>query len=190
VVREPAAVLAGAPVVPVDGVVSTDAPGPDEPPTPAGPPPPDPRRLRVLRRGLGAEVAIGAVVLVLTTILVNTAQAKEVQAAAGPASYSTLSTGAQANARLIVKPPRTGSVAFTLQIRSPAGKVIAGKVTSAALTLPAAGIGPLPVSFGAEKAGAFTARADIAKPGSWLLDVTIQTSPIEATAFQLTIPIH
>jgi copper transport protein len=147
-------------------------------------PPPTPDRLRMLRRGLAAEATIGAVVLVLTAILVNTAQAKETRAA--PASYSTSSGSGNTAVQVTAKPTRTGQVTLTLQVRNGAGKAIPVQQVTAALSLPSAGIDALPVHF----SKALIARPEIAKSGSWLLDVTVQTSPTLATAFRLTIPIH
>jgi copper transport protein len=154
------------------------------PPLPPQPPPPPPNRLRALRRGLAAEAGIGAVVLVLTAILVNTAQAKETRAA--PAAYSTSSSSGNTAVQVTAKPARTGQVTLTLQVRNAAGKAIPVQQVTAGLSLPGAGIDNLPVHFNKS----LIARPDIAKSGSWLLDVTVQTSPTLATAFRLTIPIH
>lgn len=174
VVRQYVSVPAGQPAL-------VPAGGPAKSPEPPAPPP---DRLRVLRRGLAAEVGIGAVVLVLTTILVNTAQARESRAV--PASYSTSSSAGDTAVQVTAKPTRTGRVTLTLRVRNAAGKAIPVQRVTAGLSLPSAGIGPLPVHF--DKS--LIARPDIAKSGHWLLDVTVQTSPTLATAFRLPIPIH
>jgi copper transport protein len=184
VVREP--VAAGGPPPPLP---------PESPPSEPGPaiPGPGDGELRTLRRGLAAEVVLGVSVLILTTILVNTAQAKETQSQAGSASYSasysTTDTSGQTRVRLTVTPDRTGPVKLVLRVQRPTGAVLPVQKVTASLSLPAENIGPLPVTFAGVGKGPMTARTALARPGNWDLDVTVQTSPIEATAFRLAIPV-
>ncbi len=186
--RRPARISARAPqTVPAGG---PDAPPALQPPTETEPPP---HQLRALRRGLAGEVVIGVAVLVLTTILVNTAQAKETQPV-GPgsnsASYSTSAQTQQTRVQLTVKPARPGAVSLSLQVRRPGGGPLPVQKVTASLSLPAADIGPLPVTFRVPKNGPITGQAELARAGDWFLDVTVQTSPIDATAFRLAVPIH
>jgi copper transport protein len=148
---------------------------------------PSRRDVSVLRRGLAGEVLVGVAVLVLTAILVNTAQARETYI---PSYTSTASASAGA-LRVSVATPVTGARTVRLAVTDPSGHPQRVRKASGSLRLPARHVGPLPVSFHhAGTPGQLLAHTRFPAAGTWQLEVTVQTSAIAATAYQVTIPIH
>lgn len=134
-----------------------------------------------LRRGLAAEIVVGVVVLVLTTVLVNTAQARETFAP----RYTTSATANGTRLQVTLDRAHTGPATIGLRVTTPGGAAQHVQRVTGALSLPAQQVGPLPVDFtGTQALTAFSV------PGRWLLDVTVQTSDTDATAFRVTLPIR
>jgi copper transport protein len=148
---------------------------------------PSRREVSVLRRGLAAEVLIGVAVLVLTAILVNTAQARETYIP----SYAATAHSTTGAVRVSLARPTTGSRALRLAVTDSAGKPQPVRRASGSLSLPARHVGPLPVRFHRTgQTGRLVARPRFAAAGGWQLNVNVQTSAIAATAYRITIPIR
>ncbi len=142
--------------------------------------------LAALRRGLVGEVVIGVAVLVVTAVLVNTAQATQTYA---PRYRSTVVAG-QTRLQVTVDPAHTGMAMVRLRVDTPSGHLLPLQQVSGSLTLPADHVGPVPVRFTHAAAGRAEAMTTFAAAGRWDLDVSVQTSTFEATAFRVAIPVH
>lgn len=165
----------------------------DGPAPPVVEPPPtgrraDPARIPLagLRRGLVGEVVIGVAVLVVTTILVNTAQATETYAP----HYQATVTAAQTRLQVTVDPARTGMTMIQLRLATPSGQRQPIQQVTGALSLPAHHVGPVPVHFTRNAPGRAMAMTSFAVSGRWDLDVSVQTSAFDATTFRVAIPVQ
>jgi hypothetical protein len=63
-------------------------------------------------------------------------------------------------------------------------------VVDASLTLPAQGIGPLPVTAAPGPGGTAAAPVSFAVPGDWALDVTVASPVAPPTLFRVTVPVR
>jgi copper transport protein len=136
-----------------------------------------------LRRGLLAEAAIAVVVLAVTAVLVGSPRATEAYA---PTFTTTEQAGALAlTAR--VDAAHTGQTAVHLTGTDAAGRAVAVSVVDASLTLPAQGIGPLPVTPGP---GGASAPLSFPVPGEWALDVTVASPVAAPTLFRVVVPVR
>jgi len=147
------------------------------------------RRLRQrLRRSVLAELTLALAVLAVTALLVNAPPAK--QAASEPFTQSFQVLGVQVNA--IVSPARTGpGNQFHFYVLGPSGQPRAIPELDASITLPAEGIGPLKIPLVVSGPGHYVAQSvDIPFGGSWVLKLTVRTSPIDEQEVIATLPVH
>jgi copper transport protein len=152
----------------------------------APPPGLDPPSSTTLRRGLLAEAAVAVVVLAVTAVLVGSPRAAETYA---PTFVTTERSGALAlTAR--VDAAHTGRTVVRLSGADAAGRAVPVAVVEASLTLPAQGIGPLPVTAPPPAAGEVTAPLSFAVPGDWALDVTVASSVGPPTLFRVVVPVR
>jgi copper transport protein len=145
-------------------------------------------RRRTWRRasGLRVEVAIGAAVLVLTSILVGTAQAKESYAPTRTVSSASATT----KAALTAEPAHTGRSTLRLAVTTPSGTPQPISQLTATISCTAKGIAPLPVRFTGDGRGRAHATVTFSVPGTWDVDLTVRTGPVEATSFRLRMPVR
>ena len=152
------------------------------------PPPPglDTPSSTTLRRGLLAEAAIAVVVLGVTAVLVGSPRAVETYA---PTFTTTEHAGALAlTAR--VDSAHTGQTAVHLTGADAAGRAVPVAVVEASLTLPAQGVGPLPVTAPPGPGGEVSAPLSFAVPGDWALDVTVASPVGPPTLFRVVVPVR
>lgn len=161
-------------------------------PDPAGEPAPPP--LRRMRRTLAAEAGVGVVVLALSTLLAGSAppadrSAGTVGSASAPAAqahlhtaYDTGGPGGSGSAVAVVTPRPDGSVAIDLTLTTAAGTPARPAELTAALSLPALNIGPLPLALKQSTPGHWKTSATPTPPGAWQLALTIRTSDVDETA--------
>ena len=71
-----------------------------------------------------------------------------------------------------------------------AGRAVPVSVVDAALTLPAQGIGPLPVTAGPGVGGVASAPLSFPVPGQWALDVTVVSPAGPPTLFRVVVPVR
>jgi copper transport protein len=147
-------------------------------------PTPTATAVRGLRRGLAAETLVAAVVLALTAVLTGTAQAAE----AYSPTYRTEVATAGRQLHVTAEPAHVGPATLTVALRDAGGTAVPVEKVTGSLTLPAEHVGPLPVSFHTHRAGA-SARTDFPTAGSWLLDISVQTSPTSAVTYRIRIPV-
>ncbi len=139
-----------------------------------------------LRRGLLAEAGIAVVVLGVTAVLVGSPRAVETYA---PTFTTTEHAGALAlTAR--VDSAHTGQTAVHLTGADAAGRAVPVAVVEASLTLPAQGVGPLPVTAPPGPGGEVSAPLSFAVPGDWALDVTVASPVGPPTLFRVVVPVR
>jgi copper transport protein len=157
------------------------------------------RDLRPLRRAGSIELTIGAVVLLVTSILVNVAPPTEVAAAAGgqsgPQAGATASAppslaitgsdfGTSVRLKLTVSPDTVGSNDFTAQLSDyDTGAPVNATAVRLTFSLPASpAIGASTLDLRLQKPGLFTATgANLSLEGTWLVAalVTEPTTSVE-----------
>jgi copper transport protein len=122
----------------------------------------------------------------VTAVLVGSPRAAETYA---PTFTTTERAGALAlTAR--VDAAHTGQTAVHISGADAAGRAVPVSVVEASLTLPAQGIGPLPVAPPPGAAGEVTAPLSFAVPGEWALDVTVASPVGPPTLFRVVVPVR
>jgi copper transport protein len=153
-------------------------------------PPPEPIPVHRLQRGLLAEVGIALVVLSMTAALVVSVPARE--SYVHPFTRNLTATGLQVAVR--VAAPRTGDTVIHVTARSSSGQAVAVTRLSGSASLPADKLGPLPLRLANAAGSARTGSQDVGvtfpRAGKWVLALTAETSPIDATVFSVTVPVH
>jgi copper transport protein len=148
-----------------------------------------PSPTRGLQRGVLVELVIGLVVLALTAALVVTVPAR--QSYLRPFTRTMTGAGLQVSVR--IDAPRTGDTLVHLTARSSAGKPIPVTGVLATMALPSAGLGPLPLRLpnaaGSSASGSEDLGVTFPQRGTWVISLTVQTSPFDATAFSVTVPV-
>jgi copper transport protein len=138
-----------------------------------------------LRRSVVAEAALGAVVLVLTALLVESEPGRTATAAPpGPThrvvAYDAGGLGGTGRLEVDVDPATTGPNTIRVAIEDPTGKPHDIPEFHAALTLAARGLGPLTVDLRRTGVGAYAGTGvQIPSSGLWELYLTVRTSDID-----------
>ncbi|KUM95106.1 transporter [Streptomyces cellostaticus] len=184
--------LASLPPVPQRDRVPEPAGGPPLPSAPEPPAPPHPLPAR-LRRSVLAEVAVGVLVLVLTTLLTSTLPGR---AAAEAAQSATPATGIQTatvttvpfdvgtpgghgKVQITLDPGRVGTNSVQAVVYGPDGGLSSVPELRITLTLPAQRIGPLDTKV-TDRGGYWAADAfNLPIPGMWTMKVTVRVSEVD-----------
>jgi copper transport protein len=157
--------------------------------TAAGPTTP---KTHQLRRTVVAEVAVAAVVLGLTTLLVNTVPGR--QAYAPP--FSATVTGQGNNGESItvlldVDSTQVGATTVHLYTYTKVGAVLPFSAATGTLVERAKGLGPVRFSFTVLAPGHGTAsQVIVPAPGRWTLTVQVQTDATTDYAATATYPVQ
>jgi copper transport protein len=155
-----------------------------------------------MRKGVVAEVGIGAAVLVATSALVVTnpgpvgAHADSSMAAMPDmAAVPAVVTGATdlpigVHVEVRVTNPRAGTP--TLQITTTrAGRPVKAAAVEVRAGLPAAGVEPIPLKVVKLARGSYEVRrAPLSIPGQWMLIITVRTSNIDAGVGSVSIQLY
>ena len=141
-----------------------------------------------LGRTVVAELVVVAAVLAATAVLVDTVPARQAVTAPFSTSWSTL--GVQVDAT--VAPARVGpGNVLHITVLSPAGTPRAVPEVDAALSLPSASLGPIPVPLRLVGPGHYTAdRLDLPAAGTWVLAVTVRTTAIDEDVVRASFGVH
>jgi copper transport protein len=149
-----------------------------------------------LRRSALAEAAIAVIVLAVTTVLSGSEPGRAAEesiaasggsaVAGGPAllsiPYDTGGPNGKGAASLHLDPARTGSNVLHLSVANAAGKPLDVPEVNVAFTLPAKGLGPIPVTLRHADTGEWVAtNLQLPMPGQWQLSVTVRTDAINET---------
>jgi copper transport protein len=143
----------------------------------------------LLRRTLRVELAVLAVVLAITGALAGAAPAKD--ADTGPVQLT--STLGPAQLSLDVDPARAGANEIHVYLLDPrtGAQYTATKELTVTASLPAKGIGPLPLQAQATGPGHYTLPgAVLAAPGTWTLDLVARVSDFDQFERKLKVRIR
>jgi copper transport protein len=142
----------------------------------------------VLRRLVGAEVALALAVLAVTALLVDASPGPEALPAGGPFDETHVVDDAQIN--VVAEPGTVGPTVFHLFVDDPAGGLTPPVGASGTLSLPSGGAGDIPVTFIDAGPGHWSAEGvDIPVAGRWQLTVDIQLTDVDTVSSTFTIPI-
>jgi copper transport protein len=158
----------------------------DEPARPVG-------SARRIRRAVWVELAVTAVVLALSAVLVQTPPARSVDAygdAGGPGYYSTTLTSSLYSLQVEVDPARTGSNSVHLYAYTPDNKPLPVAQWRATAALPDAGIEPIEIPLLPLTDNHATGEISLPSPGNWQLSFTVRISDIDQATVNSTVPIN
>lgn len=150
---------------------------------------------KALRIGIGIEVVIATAIVTVTTILMTTSPIGTV-AAAGSAPivnaggpFSQAATSDNINVSLQLPQTRSGPNNLEVKITDLNGQPLDVPEVNIRLTLPSAGLGPLPVELTKVSPGNFTATNTVVPiSGEWAVSVTVRTTEIDQTAITFNVP--
>lgn len=136
-----------------------------------------------LRRRVLVETGLAVVVLAVTAVLVTEPPGRDAISTASRSATVSLGTGRSATVR--VDPARSGPVAVELTL-TPAEPATVTMTAS----LPAAGIGPLPVPLARQPNGRYSASAvTLPHDGRWTFALVVRRSEFDAVTADVTIKI-
>jgi copper transport protein len=137
-------------------------------------------RVSQLRRAVLAELAVAAVVLGVTALLVNAQPAR----AALAVPYSTeVKAGDKLLVDVVVAPAKAGPLAVHLYVLTPDGAQADVPQVTATLSMPRSAIDQITVPLAKAGVGHFAAYGvDVPIRGTWSLLIVVRTSNIDEVA--------
>jgi copper transport protein len=142
-----------------------------------------------LHRGVFAELGIAGLVLALSSALVVVLPARQDYVAP---FHKTVTTAAL-RVDLDLATPRVGDAILRVTVRTPDGRPVPVTATSGSITLASPRLGPLALQpesqGGASSAGTANLKISLPARGIWTLQLTVQTSRIDATALSADLPV-
>ncbi|HMA47915.1 MAG TPA: hypothetical protein VKP11_12090 [Frankiaceae bacterium] len=149
----------------------------------AAAPPPGPEEVRTLRRRVGAEILLGAAVLLVPSVLVAAAPARS---SYGP-PFDTTVTAGPLTVRVNVPTTRRGPQTMDVSTSDGRGRAARVAEVSGELSLPTRRVGPIRVPFTSTGPGRATSSAVTAPlPGTWQLRLAVRVD--DFTEYAATIP--
>ena len=159
--------------------------GDHEQPAGYGPP-----QVRALRRGLHLELLLGLAVLAVTAALVVSVPARDIYVA----PFSRTVTAPTLTVAVRIDKPRTGDAVLRLAATTADGRAVPVTGLRGSLSLPSAGLGPLPLRLPTITGAAVDGREQIGltfpRSGNWTILLTVQTSPTDAVSYSFSVPVH
>lgn len=155
--------------------------------------PPEVPSMSALRKSVSAELAIVAVVLAATALLVNTPTGRESYAPPVNAvsQFDTGGPGGAGTLRASVTPARLGPDHIELTLTTPGGQAFRAAQVQASLYMGARNLGPLPVALTATGPGRYrAASASFGFIGQWQLRVTVRSDAFDETTIVVPVTIH
>ncbi|MEU1275838.1 copper resistance protein CopC [Streptomyces sp. NPDC005799] len=159
---------------------------------------------RNLRRSVLAEVAVGVVVLVITTVLGGTlpgraaAEAEAAPATAGGLPAASVTTvpfdvgtpGAHGKVQITLDPGRVGDNSVQAVVFGPDDGIVSIPELRLSFTLPAQKVGPLDAKLTDQ--GGYWGTNSVTLPiaGTWTMNVTVRTSDIDQVTVSKTVRIQ
>jgi copper transport protein len=140
-----------------------------------------------MRRALLAEVLVGAVVIVVSGVLISQPQGSLALAAQrSKPKTATVQVTQSSSARVTIDPGKHGTVEIEVQL---SGAIKPSTVTGTA-SLPAKSLGPITLPLQADGSNTFTASGVILpSSGRWQITLVVQTSQFDSTTAVATIPL-
>jgi copper transport protein len=160
---------------------------------PAGPGPAWAPAMRQLRRSVAVELAVAAVILAFTALLVNTATGREAYAPTVSASqqFSTGAPGGSGTVHVFAEPARLGPNTIEVYFTKPDGRAFIPAQVTAALYFPAENLGPLPVTLTSTVPGQYrTEDATVTFTGQWTLQIIVRSDAFDETSVTFPMTIH
>lgn len=149
--------------------------------------------MRGLRRSVAAELAVAAVILGCTAMLVNTATGREAYATIVSASqaFSTGGPGGTGIVHVFATPARLGPNTIQVYLTTAGGRAFAPAQVTAALYFPARNLGPLPVTLTRTAPGQYrTDGATVTFTGQWTLRIVVRSDAFDETSVTFPLAIH
>jgi len=146
-----------------------------------------------LRWSVGAEATIAAVILAVTSILVNTATAREsfTQPVHATVAFNTGGPGGRGELSVTVTPAVLGPNQVRVTVTGANGKPYQPKQLQAALVLPARHLGPLPVALKADGPGRYaSASITMTITGQWQLQFTVRSDAFDETTVAVPVAVQ
>jgi copper transport protein len=134
----------------------------------AGPAERAPAPVGTLRRSVAAEAALGAVVLVLTAVLVNAVPGR--QAYQPSFTTSVLARNAAGDTLRVdveVRPTSPGYEGMSLRASTPTGRPVPLQLAAASFTNPARGVGPIDLDLATTAGRVEDVLISVPSPGRW-----------------------
>jgi copper transport protein len=173
----------GSQQVVVHALSATDVLTPDATPKPAEV---TPAGLRTLRRGVAAEAVIALLILAVTSGLVATAPART---AYRPSVESVIQLGPD-TVHVSAVPAGDRAMDLNILLFGPNHEPTNPEELTAALSLPAKDLGPLPVTLRKAGAGHEIATLAVPVPGDWTLTVSARTTAFDIFPREVILPIR
>jgi copper transport protein len=145
-----------------------------------------------LRRVVGVELGITAVVLGLTAVLVQTTPARTAEAnetVAADLPFSATATSSIYSLQVEVDPAEVGRNDVHLFAYEPDGSPLPVVEWQARVALPAAGVEPIDVPLLKLTDNHATGQFSVPGPGDWKLSLTLRISEIDQATVTVTVPI-
>ncbi|MEO3929710.1 copper resistance protein CopC [Micromonosporaceae bacterium B7E4] len=147
---------------------------------------------RRIRRAVWVELAITAVVLALSAVLVQTPPARtagEYGDAGGPGYYTTTLTSSLYSLQVEVDPAGTGSNSIHLYAYTPDNKPLPVVEWRATAALPDQGVEPIEIPLLPLTDNHATGEISLPTAGNWQLSFTVRLSDIDQATVTSTVPI-
>jgi copper transport protein len=188
---------AGAPGEPRPGVAGPAVAGSGGPglggPGLGGPGPGWAPAMRRLRKSVVAELAVAAVILAFTSLLVNTATGREAYAPTVSASqqFNTGAPGGAGTVHLFITPARIGPNTIEVYFTKPGGGTYVPAQVQANLYFSAKNIGPEPVSLKTTTPGQYRNQTvTVTFTGQWTLQLIIRSDAFDETSVTFPVAVH
>ncbi|MFH0521739.1 copper resistance CopC/CopD family protein [Streptomyces sp. M41] len=200
VVREKVPEPVGGPALP-QPMESTEGPEAGDSPEPGGPEGDGPGQRRALRRSVFAEVAVGAAVLAITTLLTSTLPGRaQAEAAAGAPTvvgasvtnvpFDVGTPGGRGKVQITIDPGRVGDNSVEALVYGPDGGVAVVPELRMSFTLPAKDVGPIDAEL-TDKGGYWSnSFLNLPLAGTWEMKVTVRTSEVDQVSETRTVVIR
>jgi copper transport protein len=149
----------------------------------------------LLHRFVRAEATLVVVVLGVTSLLVATPPGQRsgstpIRLTESSTFTAELRLDGGGRVQVDVNPARVGTSRLAVQVRDEAGRPWDVPEVTSALTLPAQGLGPLPVTLDRLGPGSYASAAlSLPTPGTWDLRVSVRTSEVDITTVQTQVSV-
>ncbi len=140
-----------------------------------------------------AELAVAAVILALSAVLVNTATGREAYAPTVSAAqrFATGGPGGTGTVHVFVAPARLGPNTIEVYFTGPSGRPYVPAQVRASISFPARGADAAPVRLTATAPGQYRVlNAALGFTGQWTLLVTVRSDAFDETTVSFPVAVH
>jgi copper transport protein len=132
-------------------------------------------------------------VLAVTSVLVNTATAREsfTRPVNAAVAFNTGGPGGTGKVNVTVTPAVLGPNQLRVTVTGPSGRPYQPKQVQVALVLPARHLGPLPVTLKAAGPGRYVSGSfTMTITGQWQLQITVRSDAFDETTVVVPVPVQ